>query len=91
MRRLFSAKPELSIAFFLLLVGPVRYVFDEDLGVAPSVRQNGIGRGRLAAEICQDEPPQRVKVEKPHSVCSFGLSWERRDANEFNDVESREA
>jgi hypothetical protein len=24
-------------------LGPVRYVFDEDLRVAPSVRQNGVG------------------------------------------------
>jgi hypothetical protein len=37
------------------------------------MRQNGVGRDRVAVEVCRDEPSQRVKVEKPHGVCSSDL------------------
>ena len=74
LRRSLSAKRVLSIAFFLLLIDSAQSDVDQDLGVAPSVRQNGVGRDRLAAEVCQDKPSQRVVVEKPHGVCSFGLA-----------------
>jgi hypothetical protein len=37
------------------------------------VRQNGVGWDRLAAKVCQDEPPLVVKTEKPHGDCSLGL------------------
>jgi hypothetical protein len=55
------------------------------------VRQDGVGRECFAAEICQDGPSQRVKVEKPHGVCSFSLAEERQRANDFDGVESRKA
>lgn len=41
--RLCSAEFKLSMTFFLLHIGSAQYIFKEDLGVAPSVRQNGVG------------------------------------------------
>jgi hypothetical protein len=38
------------------------------------MRQNSVERNRFTAEICQDESSKRVKVEKPHSVCSWAQS-----------------
>jgi hypothetical protein len=47
------------------------------------MRQNGVGRDRFAVEVCRDEPSQRVKVEKPHGVCSSDLVEGRRGVNDF--------
>jgi hypothetical protein len=71
--RLPSAEPELTGKFFFFFVGSVRDVFNEDLGVAPSVRQDSVRRDRLAAEVCQD---QSVKISLSRSVWPACLDGE---------------
>jgi hypothetical protein len=52
---LFDAELKLFEAFFSFFIVSIRYVFNKDLGVAPSVRQDSVGRDRLAAKVCQDQ------------------------------------
>jgi hypothetical protein len=80
---LLGTELKLSIALFSLFVGSTQNVFNEDLRIAPSVRQNGVGRDRLVAKVCQDELSQHVEVEKSHGVYSSGSVERRRAAINF--------
>ena len=49
--RLLGAELNLSVPFFFS-VAPVCDIPEKNLRVSPSVRQNGVWRDRLAAEVC---------------------------------------
>jgi hypothetical protein len=83
---LFSAELQLSITVILLFVSSSSYVLKENLGIAPSVRKDSIGRNNLAPKVCHDKFLMLIKAEKSHtgSLCIVpGWVWTSKERKQL--------